>query len=195
MNRGNSAISKEDLDTFYSSPTLSSMRRFLGPTMHFHHGFFPSGDESFDEALDDAVRMFYPNIPEGASVLDIGCGWCGPMKLLAAERGVDALGVTVSTAQADFCRAQGFRVVRADAESYDYLNSGLGPFDVALMVESLEHMHDKQLVLQKVHDVASTLLLRTSCRTDHGDGGSTLEFGGSLLVESCDTVLASCDAL
>ena len=53
-------------------------------------------------ALEDALRVLYPHIPLGSSVLDVGCGWCGPATLLAAERAASVRGLTIARAQAEF---------------------------------------------------------------------------------------------
>ena len=107
-----------DLDAFYSAD-VDKVAAFLGPEMHFHHGLASAEvndllDRSADagpaategsvakRALEDALRILYPHIPLGSSVLDVGCGWCGPATLLAAERAASVRGLTIARAQAEF---------------------------------------------------------------------------------------------
>ena len=107
-----------DLDAFYSAD-VEKVAAFLGPEMHFHHGLASAEvndllDRSADagpaategsvakRALEDALRILYPHIPLGSSVLDVGCGWCGPATLLAAERAASVRGLTIARAQAEF---------------------------------------------------------------------------------------------
>ena len=110
--------SSVDLDAFYSAD-VEKVAAFLGPEMHFHHGLASAEvndllDRSTDagpaategsvaeRALADALRILYPHIPLGSSVLDVGCGWCGPATLLAAERAASVRGLTIARAQAEF---------------------------------------------------------------------------------------------
>ena len=107
-----------DLDAFYSAD-VEKVAAFLGPDMHFHHGLASAEvndllDRSADagpaategsvakRALEDALRVLYPHIPLGSSVLDVGCGWCGPATLLAAERAASVRGLTIARTQAKF---------------------------------------------------------------------------------------------
>ena len=125
-----------DLDAFYSAD-VEKVAAILGPEMHFHHGLASAevndlldrstnagpaaADGSVAErALADAVRILYPHIPLGSSVLDVGCGWCGPATLLAAERAASVRGLTIARAQAEFCRARrDVPTLHADVEETD----------------------------------------------------------------------------
>jgi hypothetical protein len=125
-----------DLDAFYSAD-VEKVAAFLGPEMHFHHGLASAEvndllDRSTDagpaaaegsvaeRALADALRILYPHIPLGSSVLDVGCGWCGPATLLAAERAASVRGLTIARAQAEFCRARrDVPTLHADVEETD----------------------------------------------------------------------------
>ena len=125
-----------DLDAFYSAD-VEKVAAILGPEMHFHHGLASAevndlldrstnagpaaADGSVAErALADALRILYPHIPLGSSVLDVGCGWCGPATLLAAERAASVRGLTIARAQAEFCRARrDVPTLHADVEETD----------------------------------------------------------------------------
>ena len=125
-----------DLDAFYSAD-VEKVAAVLGPEMHFHHGLASAevndlldrstnaGPAAADgavaeRALADALRILYPHIPLGSSVLDVGCGWCGPAALLAAERAASVRGLTIARAQAEFCRARrDVPTLHADVEETD----------------------------------------------------------------------------
>ena len=201
-----SAASYRDLDAFYSNVPLDDMRMFLGPSMHFHHGL-ASGEvdrllgrahrtvDDGESGLDDAVRVLYPHVPQNASILDVGCGWCGPAALLAAERGAEVTGVTIAEAQADFCRSRGIPAIHADVEVIDARElmrtapaSAARGYDVALLLESLDHVRDKGRVLRMLRGVARTLVLRTHCNPALAADASTSEFSGSMPITSCANV-------
>src|SRR5262245_12516856 len=61
----------------------------------------------------DAIR-FKP----GFSVLDIGCGW-GPMLKAVTNKGGRAVGLTLSTKQAQACRRSGLNVKLQDWKAID----------------------------------------------------------------------------
>ena len=72
---------------FYAGET-AGWKEVLGPGMHYHFG-------SVDPAspIDDAeahfrfaVRQLYPWVPVRSRVLDVGCGWGGPARILVYER-------------------------------------------------------------------------------------------------------------
>ena len=58
-----------------------------------------------ERALADALRILYPHIPLGSSVLDAGCGWCGPATLLAAQRAAAFAAAFAATFAAAFAAA------------------------------------------------------------------------------------------
>ena len=82
-------------------------------------------------------------------LLDIGCGW-GSLVAFAAERyGVDAIGVTLSEAQAGWAAAEIERRGlggRASVELRDYRDLGrLGTFDAVASVGMFEHVGRERL--------------------------------------------------
>jgi cyclopropane fatty-acyl-phospholipid synthase-like methyltransferase len=160
-------------------------------------------DGAAEQALADAVRLLYPHIPPGASVLDVGSGWCGPASQLARERGAKVRGVTISRAQADYCTSHcNTTTLHADMEAVDVSElMRMVPqletmedkeherrYDVALMLESLDHMANKRAVLTKLRHVARTLVLRTGCNPTLARGQSKVAFAGSMVLSSCEDV-------
>jgi len=111
---------------------------------HVHHGLWVRGDETRDEATRELVRHVAARggIGHGARVCDIGCGYGATARMLAADFGARVTGVTVSAAQFEYAAnmaAEGTSFVEGD-----WLRNPLedGAFDVAIAIESSEHMPD-----------------------------------------------------
>lgn len=168
-----------DLNSFYGGD-VALWRRVLGPALHYHAGLFDRPDsEPDDAAMDDAVRRavieLYPYLRAAERVYDIGCGWGGPLAMLARERGCHALGLTVSRTQFRHVAALGLPVRWGDAEA----TLPPGWFDVALLLESLSHIRDKSALLRRLRDFAGRLVMRVNCQ-DAAPAASV--FGGSMHV-------------
>lgn len=164
--------------------------------MHYHHGVFRDdqldaqaiSEPDADAAMDRAVTGLLPFIPTHASVLDVGSGWCGPMRLLQ-EHEHEVTGITVSASQAAHCQAAGLKVLHADAErllaqASAAADAGLGTstFDVALLLESLSHIKDKQALFAALATRAHKLVLRAN--TYEGAEPSEAVFGDSMALPS-----------
>jgi tocopherol O-methyltransferase len=109
---------------------------------HVHHGLWRTGRES----PEDAARALALEVADrvapapGERVVDVGCGYGGLARLLAAERGARVTGLTLSAAQvAAAPRADGVELLVRS-----WLDNGLpdASFDAAVAVESLSHMPD-----------------------------------------------------
>jgi len=146
--------------------------RFWGE--HIHHGVFVNGDSRaraqvrLIELLAGAAR-----IPSGARVLDVGCGLGGSCRWLAANLGCSVLGVTISPVQARLARRLTPRSLRglveyavADARA---LSLPPASFDVAWIIECIEHLADKARFLSSCAHVlrpGGALALCTWLRPD-----------------------------
>lgn len=165
-----------DLDAFYSEATIAEWQAIIGPNLHYHFGYFQE-QKTLEDGLQDAVRRFYPWLPIGAHVLDLGCGWGGPARLLMADRNCTVQGVTISAAQAAYCRQLGLAVHHCNMETAPLD----GTYDAIFMLEVLSHITDKRALLQRLRQVTPRLLLTVNC-VANGYQGQRMAFGASMTL-------------
>ncbi|BBH69224.1 cyclopropane-fatty-acyl-phospholipid synthase [Actinoplanes sp. OR16] len=122
-------------------------RIVLGESMVYSCAYWTSGEPGYGLAdaqrdkLDLICRKL--DLQPGERLLDVGCGW-GSLAIHAArEYGVQVLGITLSTEQAEFARKQ----VAAAGLSHqveirvqDYRDLDDGPFDAISSVGMAEHV-------------------------------------------------------
>lgn len=163
---------------FYNQLGLDDWVLILGEDLHYHFGFFDAPSDGFQEALRRAVRVTYRWIPDNSSVLDLGAGWGAPARLLAKEKGCFPCCVTSSDEQAKYIGQTPYHVVQADLERPLPFK---GTWDVALMLESLEHVRKKEQLLGELRGCASRLILRVNC-TSRVDGEQFPDFGATMFM-------------
>ncbi len=122
---------------------------FLGDEMVYSCAYFLTPDDTLDEAqgrkLDLILRKL--RLQPGQRFLDIGCGWGSLVIRAARDYGVEAVGTTVSAAQADYARR---RVKELELEDrvtileQDYRDV-TGQFDAIASVGMFEHVGRDQL--------------------------------------------------
>lgn len=99
-------------------------------------------DGDFSLTLEEAQARKHAYIAEqvgigpGTRFLDLGCGW-GPLMRFVEERGGDAVGVTLSSAQAESCRRHGLDVRLEDARGVD--RESFGSFEAIASLGAFEH--------------------------------------------------------
>src|SRR5262249_31741297 len=93
-------------------------------------------------------------IPEGARVLELGCG---AGDLLAALRPSFGVGVDFSAAMIDAARKAhpDLTFLVGDIEDPDFLRSLPGPFDVIIVVDTLGALDDCQAPFASLHDLCT----------------------------------------
>jgi tocopherol O-methyltransferase len=135
----------------YYDTTLDLYEELWGE--HVHHGFWDEGERPDADGADRHAAtdrlvhelVAYAGVPEGARVLDVGCGIGGPALYLAGALGCAVVGVTLSgpqAARATEKAAQAGLADRAEFHQLDALSTGFPDesFDVVWAVESLMHI-------------------------------------------------------
>lgn len=97
-------------------------------------------------------------IPEGARILDLGCGDGSLLAHLAATRGVRGYGLEIDPANIAACIGRGVNVIQTD------LDDGLsdfaeGAFDVVVMAQALQALQRPDQVLAEMLRVARTAIV------------------------------------
>lgn len=119
---------------------------WLDPTMTYSCALFGNPEEPLEAAQRRKLERIaaLAGLAPGRRVLEIGCGW-GSFLEMAAGRGCDAVGLTLSRAQAEYARA---RLATAGAtarvELTDYRDCA-GSFDAVVSIEMLEAVGHSRL--------------------------------------------------
>ena len=98
---------------------------FLDPDLQYSCAYFPTGQESLDEAqvlkkrhIAAKLKLDRPDL----EVLEIGCGWGGMALTLARDWGARVTGITLSTEQLEAARARAEAEGLADRVRFELLD-------------------------------------------------------------------------
>ena len=125
---------------------------------HIHHGYWIRGDESKETAQVQLIEHLAQaaGIPQGAKILDVGCGFGASSIYLARKYGAEAAGITISQVQVEMANSAAAKAgvnakfLLMDAEAMTFEE----PFDVVWSVESISHYQD----IRKFFMAAAALL-------------------------------------
>ena len=124
----------------------------LGPSMAYTCACYPREDATLEEAqaykFDLVCRKI--GLRPGMTLLDVGCGWGGMVMHAARRYGVNALGVTLSRAQAEWASkaiAEDGLADRAEVRHLDYRDAPdvPGGYDAISSIGLTEHIGRAQL--------------------------------------------------
>lgn len=116
----------------------------LGPSMTYSCAIYPNPDASLEEAQENKYRLIFEKLrlQSGDRLLDVGCGW-GGMVRYAARRGVQSLGVSLSTEQVEWARTaiadEGLTGL-AEVRHCDYRDVREDGFDAISSIGVSEHI-------------------------------------------------------
>jgi methionine biosynthesis protein MetW len=95
------------------------------------------------------LRLIAEMIPDGARVLDIGCGDGALLAYLAAEKGADARGIEIDMAAATDAVARGLAVIHGDADN-DLVFYPDQAFDYVVLSRTLQAVERPREVLRQM---------------------------------------------
>ncbi|CAL2095180.1 putative SAM-dependent methyltransferase, type 11 [Tenacibaculum sp. 190524A02b] len=174
------------LSDFYSTDGVEYWKKVLGKNMHYHFGLFTENNNvpnlKNNTAFDNAIETLFKFIPSGSSIYDMGCGWGGPAKLLTEKNANKVTGITLSKTQFKYCNDIGIQTRLGNIEN----TLPPGYFDTLLMMESLEHIHNKYQLLKNLRYFSDQLIIRTHCQNTNT---SNLVFGNTMKVISSDLLV------
>ena len=87
-------------------------------------------------------------VPEGARVLDLGCGDGGLLSYLQQERGCSGYGVELDDANVLACVRRGVDVLQLNLED-GLAMFGDSSFDVVLQIDTLQHLRNAEVMLRE----------------------------------------------
>jgi hypothetical protein len=138
------------LDKFYSENPLEVWKIVLGEKMHYHMAV---DNEEYDP-YDYAVMQLFDYIKPNSEILDCGCGWGGPARLLKEKLNCNITGVTISEQQYNYITD--FKVIHSDL--HDFVPNEM--YNTALFIESYTHLNDPKKVLSNIKNNVNELVIK-----------------------------------
>ncbi len=99
------------------------------------------------------LAIIADHVPQGARVLDIGCGDGGLMAALRDEKNADARGLELDADNVASAMARGLSVVQGDADT-DLADYPDGAFDYAILSQTLQTTRAPDAILEALLRIA-----------------------------------------
>ncbi len=94
-------------------------------------------------------------VPQGARVLDLGCGDGAMLAHLIRERGCTGYGVEIDDTNVHACVARGVNVIQLNLDE-GLAMFGDASFDVVLQIDTLQHLRNAEVMLRETARVGRT---------------------------------------
>ncbi len=108
--------------------------------------------------LSENKQIIADFVPSGAKILDIGCGDGDLMAWLAEHKAVSGQGIELDNAHVQCAIARGLSVVQGDAEAdISFYQDKI--YDVVIMNQSLQMMHDPKKMLREAARVGKQVVV------------------------------------
>lgn len=120
-------------------------------TMSYSCGLYLRGNESLDVAQLHKIRLVcnWLDLPAGATVLDLGCGWGGFATYAAKNHNWNIVSYTLSKEQFKYCEKKIHANSLQKKVRLEYRDMLVdlpeGKFDAIVMLESIEHVGRQRL--------------------------------------------------
>lgn len=100
--------------------------------------------------MSDAITMasIARLVPEGARVLDLGCGDGALLAHLQAARGCSGYGIEIDDANVQACVKRGVNVIQLNLDE-GLAMFGDASFDVVLQIDTLQHLRNAEIMLRE----------------------------------------------
>jgi hypothetical protein len=139
-----------DIEKYYSDVPLEIWKQVLHEDMHYHFGISHEDEDPFEYA----VKILYKFISPNSTVLDCGCGWGAPAKMLIRDLNCEVEGVTISKQQYDFIDS--FKVYYQDLHQFTPDKK----YDTALFLECYTHLNNAPLVLKNLSSDVESIVIK-----------------------------------
>ncbi len=123
---------------------------FLDETMTYSCAIFSRGATTLEEAQEAKLELVCAklDLQPGERLLDVGCGWGSFVIHAAEQRGVEAVGITLSEPQAELARervAAAGLSDRVEIRVQDYRELAGEGFDAVASIGMVEHVGEAQI--------------------------------------------------
>jgi cyclopropane-fatty-acyl-phospholipid synthase len=122
----------------------------LGPSLTYSCAVFHDPGDTLEQAQANKYELICRklDLQPGMRLLDVGCGWGGMVMHAAREHGVRAVGVTISSRQAELAEKRVGEAGLSDQVAIrlqDYREIDDGPYDGISSIGMFEHVGESRL--------------------------------------------------